>query len=122
MMTNAVTWFEIPVSDMRRATKFYGEIFEVTLKADPAMPGYEMSMFPDQGGVGGALLYGPGYSPSASGSLVYLNGGDDLLPVLNRVEKAGGKILQNKTSIGKNGFMAYIEDSEGNKVGLHSLK
>jgi uncharacterized protein len=121
-MTNAVTWFEIPVSDMRRATKFYGEIFEVTLKADPAMPGYEMAMFPDQGGVGGALLYGPGYSPSSSGSLVYLNSGDDLLPVLNRVEKAGGKILQPKTSIGKNGFMAYIQDSEGNKVGLHSVK
>jgi uncharacterized protein len=121
-MVNTLNWFEIPVTDMERATTFYGEIFEVTLKADPAMPGYHMAMFPDQGGVGGALLQGPGYTPSSSGSLVYLNGGDDLSPVLGRVEKAGGKILLNKTSIGKNGFMAYFEDSEGNKVALHSMK
>jgi uncharacterized protein len=121
MMTNTVYWFEIPVADMARATTFYGAIFEIKLKADPAMPGFEMAMFPDQGGVNGALLHGPGYTPSSSGSLVYLNGGDDLTHVLNRVEKAGGKILQNKTSLGKNGFMAYIEDTEGNKVGLHSV-
>jgi uncharacterized protein len=121
-MTNAVNWFEIPVADMARATKFYGAIFEITLKADPAMPGYEMAMFPSQGGVDGALVQGEGCNPSHSGSLVYLNGGDDLIHVLNRVEKAGGKILQPKTDIGENGFFAYIEDSEGNKVGLHSMK
>jgi uncharacterized protein len=121
-MASTVNWFEIPVSDMERATKFYGTIFETTLKADPGPSGYQMAMFPDQGGANGALLHGAGYTPSSSGSLVYLNGGDDLLHVLNRVEKAGGKVLQAKTSLGKNGFMAYFEDSEGNKVGLHSVK
>ncbi len=120
-MGNMVNWFEIPVSDMKRASKFYGSIFEISLKADPAMPGYQMAMFPSQGGVDGALLQGDGYTPSSAGSLVYLNGGNDLAKVLNRVEAAGGKILQQKTSIGKNGFMAFFEDSEGNKVGLHSI-
>jgi uncharacterized protein len=120
-MANTLTWFEIPVADMKRATTFYGAIFETTLKADPAMPGYEMAMFPSQGGVDGALIQGEGYKPSHWGSLVYLNGGEDLSHVLNRVEKAGGKILQQKTSIGKNGFMAYFEDTEGNKVALHSI-
>jgi predicted enzyme related to lactoylglutathione lyase len=86
------------------------------------MPGYEMAMFPNQGGVNGALVQGDGYKPSYSGTLAYLNGGDDLIDVLNRIEKAGGKILQQKTSIGENGFMAYFEDTEGNKVGLHSIK
>lgn len=121
-MANTLNWFEIPVSSMERATKFYGAIFDTTLRADPAMPGYEMAMFPSQGGVDGALVQGEGYNPSHSGALVYLNGGDDLSHVLDRIEKAGGKILQPKTSIGGNGFMAYFEDTEGNKVGLHSMK
>jgi uncharacterized protein len=121
-MADTVMWFDIPVSDMQRATKFYRAIFETTLEAGPAAPGFEMAMFPNQGGVNGALVYGAGYTPSSSGSLVYLNGGNDLIHVLNRVEKAGGKVLQAKTSLGENGFMAYFEDSEGNKVGLHSVK
>jgi uncharacterized protein len=121
-MANTVNWFEIPVSNMERATTFYGTLFETTLKADPAIPGYEMAMFPSQGGVDGALVKGEGNTPSHSGSLVYLNGGDDLIHVLNRVEKAGGKVLQDKTSIGENGFFAYFEDTEGNKVALHSMK
>jgi uncharacterized protein len=121
-MADTLTWFEIPVANMERATTFYGAIFETTLKTDSAMPGYEMAMFPSQGGVNGALLSGKGYTPSSSGTLVYLNGGDDLIHVLNRVEKAGGKILQQKMEIGENGFVAYIEDTEGNKVGLHSMK
>jgi predicted enzyme related to lactoylglutathione lyase len=120
-MANTLNWFDIPVSDMKRASKFYGAIFDTTLKTDPAMPGFEMAMFPDGGGVNGALVSGDGYKPSHAGTLVYLNAGDNLIHVLNRIEKAGGKILQNKTSIGENGFMAYFEDSEGNKVGLHSM-
>jgi len=54
--------------------------------------------------------------------MVYLNGGDDLDVPLGRVEKAGGKILLSKTSIGENGFIAHFTDTEGNKVSLHSMK
>jgi len=41
---------------------------------------------------------------------------------LGRIEKAGGKILLSKTSIGENGFIAHFTDTEGNKVSLHSMK
>jgi predicted enzyme related to lactoylglutathione lyase len=71
-------------------------------------------------GVGGCVIQGKGYEPTDKGTLVYLNGGDDLLTILNKVEKAGGKILMPKTSIGPNGFMAHFLDCEGNRVGLHS--
>jgi len=54
--------------------------------------------------------------------LIYLNGGDDLSKVLSKVEKAGGKVLLPKTSIGQNGSMAHFLDTEGNKVALHSMK
>ncbi len=120
-MANAINWFEIPVNDMARAVTFYSTILDVELTADPATPGYSMAVLPNQGGVGGALLSGEGYTPSSQGVLVYLNGGDDLDAILTRVAAAGGQVLMPKTSIGENGFAAFFLDSEGNKLGLHSM-
>jgi predicted enzyme related to lactoylglutathione lyase len=120
-MANAVNWFEIPATDLKRATKFYGTIFGVEMSSMEAMPGFTMAMFPAEDGVGGALLQGEGYAPGTEGTLVYLNGGEDLSTVLNKVEGAGGQVLMPKTDIGENGFVAYFKDTEGNKVGLHSM-
>ena len=75
-----------------------------------------------QNGIGGCIIEGDGYEPSINGSLVYLNGGEDLSLVLSKVESAGGSIILSKTLIGSNGFMAYFTDTEGNKIGLHSTK
>jgi predicted enzyme related to lactoylglutathione lyase len=119
-MRNTLNWFEIPALDMDRAVRFYQEIFQVALTTGPAGgEGYLMSMFPDGGGVGGALVSGEGYVPSASGTLVYLNCNPSLDTVLGRVEAAGGQIIVPKTDIGENGFFAFVIDSEGNRVGLH---
>lgn len=66
-------------------------------------------------------MQGEGYQPSSSeGVVVYLNGGDDLSVVMNRVAAAGGTVALEKTSIGENGFMGFFIDTEGNKIGLHS--
>ena len=76
------------------------------------------------GKVGGAICFGEQYIPSAQGSLIYLNCNPDLQLVLDRVEKAGGKILIGKSSISPEnnlGFIAHIIDSEGNKLALHSM-
>jgi predicted enzyme related to lactoylglutathione lyase len=123
-MTNSINWFEIPVTDFGRAKKFYETLFSAELQTMEAM-GMTMAFLPadlQSGGIGGGIVKGDGYEPSAKGSLVYLNGGDDLSAPLSRVEKAGGKIILPKTAIGKNGFMAHFTDTEGNKVGLHSMK
>ena len=120
-MANALNWFEIPVADMGRALKFYNTIFGTAMEAGEAMPGFKMAMFPAEDGVGGALLQGDGYSPSMDGTVVYLNGGEDLATVLDKVETAGGQVILPKTGIGENGFMGYFADTEGNKVGLHSM-
>ena len=74
------------------------------------------------GGVGGGIVQGEGFEPSVTGSIVYLNGGDDLNGPLSKIESAGGKIVLPKTSIGQNGYMAHFIDTEGNKVALHSMK
>jgi predicted enzyme related to lactoylglutathione lyase len=120
--SNRITWFEIPVTDMNRASKFYGEILGESLEPGPGMDGFLMTMFPPTSGVNGALVQGETYMPSGQGAVVYLNGGDDLTTVLNRVDGAGGKALSEKIDIGEgNGFCAYFEDTEGNRIGLHSV-
>ena len=120
-MKNMLNWFEIPVSDFERGKKFYETIFTCNI---PAMDfgGLKMGMFPtDEGKVGGALCCGPDYKPSMNGSLIYLNANPDLNDVLNKVESAGGKIIQAKKQISPDyGYMALFVDSEGNRMALHS--
>jgi uncharacterized protein len=123
-MKHAINWFEIPVKDFNRAKTFYEIILGEPLHVMEAM-GMKSAFFPadlEHGGIGGCIIEGPGYEPANLGSLIYLNGGDDLALPLSKVEGAGGKILMPKTAIGANGFMAYVADTEGNKVGLHSRK
>ena len=124
MVRNALNWFEIPVADFERARKFYQTIFDFEMPEN-AMGPNRMGFFlhdPKAGGIGGAIVSGPSYVPTDQGALIYLNGGTDLLPVLNRVEKAGGKILTPKTLITRElGFVAIVRDSEGNRVALHSM-
>jgi predicted enzyme related to lactoylglutathione lyase len=123
-MKNAINWFEIPVKNFNKAKKFYESILGCELQLMEAM-GMKSAFFPadiEMGGIGGCIIQGEGYEPSPIGSLVYLNGGDDLGIPLSKVEAAGGKILLPKTAIGHNGFMAHFTDTEGNKIGLHSMK
>ena len=121
--TNAVNWFEIPVKDISRASKFYETIFGI--KMTPAeMMGMKMAMFPANGmngRVGGSLVQSKMHQPSENGTVIYLNANPDLQEVLNQVEKAGGKVAMPKTLIDEQtGYMAFFADTEGNSVGLHS--
>jgi predicted enzyme related to lactoylglutathione lyase len=122
-MTHSINWFEIPATDFERAKKFYSTILGTELQ-DMTIPDGKYSVFPyehESGGVSGGIIQMEGSSPSADGSVVYLNGGDDLSSSLSRVEEAGGTILLPKTAIGENGFMAHFLDTEGNRVALHSM-
>ena len=122
-MANAINWFEIPVNDIDRASKFYGEVLAGELnKMD--MMGTQMAFLPMEGeGVGGALCQSEMHKPSAEGAVVYLNGGEDLSAPLSRVESAGGKVVMPKTKISDEvGYMAFFFDTEGNKVAFHSPK
>lgn len=123
-MTNSINWFEIPVTDFARAKKFYETLYNAEIQEMPH-PTFKYGMLPadmQNGGVGGGIVQGEGFEPSTKGTLIYLNGGDDLSTPLSKVEKAGGKILLPKTSLGPNGFMAHILDTEGNKIAIHSMK
>ncbi|MEM7349087.1 MAG: VOC family protein, partial [Chloroflexota bacterium] len=118
---NAINWFELPSTNFERAVKFYNEVTGSDLQKMDG-DGFVMAFFPTKdNGVGGCVVHGNGSQPSAEGTLVYLNGGDDLAVPLGRVEAAGGQVLMPKTSIGENGYMAIIMDTEGNRVAFHSM-
>lgn len=125
MQMNAVGWFEIPVTDMERAIKFYETVLEVKLERHD-MGEFDMAWFPmhnDKPGASGSLVKGKEYTPSMQGALIYLvSPSGDLQNELDKVEEAGGKICTPKKDIGEWGFMAVINDTEGNAVALHSVK
>jgi predicted enzyme related to lactoylglutathione lyase len=123
-MKSAINWFEIPVRNFDKARKFYETILDADMQLMEAM-GMKSAFFPaemETDGIGGCIIQGEGYEPSLKGTIVYLNGGDDLGVPLSKVETAGGKIVLPKTAIGPNGFMAHFIDTEGNKIGFHSRK
>lgn len=116
-MKQATSWFDIPVSDMTRAIKFYEAITGLSLKRMKVGNLAETAIL----GSDGCLFKSPEDKPSHYGSRVYFSAEPDIETWLERVQKAGGKTLVPKTPIGEGrGHYAYFEDSEGNRVGLHS--
>jgi len=120
---NPVTWFEIPVSDIGRARRFYEKVLGLELSLEQMEP-FTMALFPmtqEASGAAGMLIQGETYEPSHSGTLVYFSV-DDIEETLRRINANGGKTLMPKKSIGEYGFIAHFEDTEGNRLALHSMK
>lgn len=121
--TNTINWFELYASDFDRAVTFYETILEDKLERVEA-PESKMGIFPYDAktGVGGSVTKMEGCgSPGPGGTVVYLNVEGDLDAVVARVPQAGGKVVRPRFAIPPHGFIAIIEDSEGNMVGLHSM-
>jgi len=122
-ITNVINWFEIAVSDIKRATKFYETILDINLSYMETAE-FKMAMFPYDAAnetTGGALMQGPIYHPSAAGTLIYLNANPAIQTVIDRIEDAGGKITMPKTLINEQvGYMALFTDTEGNTIALHA--
>ena|ERR1700744_5413211 len=126
--SNAITWFEIPVSDMRRAKKFYETVLDIQLVSAKAEGDMEaMELFPrlSEGSMGrtdvvsGSLIKASRLHPAGDGILIYLNANPELDEAIARIVPAGGKVLLPRT---KNpaGYVCIFEDTEGNKMGLYA--
>ena len=116
-----VVWFELPALDLDRATRFYETILDTKLRRE-TMGLVDLAVFPYEApGIGGCLIKGEQFKPG-NGSVVYLNADPTLATVRSRVEAAGGKILMPDVTLpGDMGIYTWIEDTEGNTVGLHAL-
>lgn len=123
--SNSLNWFEIPVTDIERAQKFYETVFDIEMERND-MEQFQMAFFPFQPGSGkatGAIVQSQMHIPSEQGAIIYLNADPNLEEVLGKIEGAGGKIVIPKTQITEEyGYMAFFNDSEGNRVALHSQK
>ncbi len=119
-MENLVTWFEIPVKDMERALRFYKTVFGFEFHcAGEGSKHWAFFPFPEHR-AGGSLTFAKGYEPGSDGPIIFLYAGKDLRDPLSRVESAGGQIVRDRTSVGEHGFVAWVRDTEGNRIGLHS--
>lgn len=122
---NAISWFEIPVTDMPRAVHFYEQVFGIKLELH-ANGDHKMAWFPMHDGIGAAgslVLHPEFYRPSKDGVLIYFSSpSGDLSNELIRIDPAGGRVVVPKESIGEHGFIAIFLDTEGNRVALHSRK
>lgn len=129
--SNPVVWFEIYVQNMERAKAFYEAVFAVKLDKMPAETGeinMEMSSFPavkDDAkttyGACGMLVKMDGVPPGCGGTLVYF-ATEDCAVEAARAAEQGGSIFKEKMSIGEHGFIALVNDTEGNMIGLHSMQ
>jgi len=121
-MANVIMWAGIPVQDLDRAGAFYSHILGASIKA---VPGAEGSM---------ATLMVPGSNPDtgcaevavgavpppeiAYGCSIYLSDVCEMDDVLARVVEAGGSVLEPKQYFADAGWIAWIKDSEGNRIGI----
>ena len=120
MKMNPVVYFEIPALDLERACDFYSNVFETTLTKD-MVDGYQMAFFESSGdsfGATGALVVGDVYVPSHQGCFLYF-GVESIDETVARALEHGGSVLYPKKSNGDLGFVAEIQDSEGNRIALH---
>jgi len=124
-MNNALSWFEIPTTQLNQAQAFYEAVLQRPMRREAMGPSqgavfaYDMAA----GGVGGALMMGPTAPALATGgTLVYLDASPSLDAALERALAAGGQIALPRQALPPGmGFFAHITDLDGNRVGLHAL-
>jgi predicted enzyme related to lactoylglutathione lyase len=125
MTPNPVAWFEIYVQDMARARRFYEAVFQVPLRQlHPPLADFEMWAFPsdmDTYGTSGALVQMAGCASGGNSTLVYFHC-EDCAVEEARVAAAGGRLQRPKMAIGEFGFITLATDTEGNLIGLHSMR
>jgi len=121
-MKNAINWFEIPTRDMDRAVRFYEAALGTPMQREVfgGMPHALFAAAKDKDSVTGALVVDAKREPGTTGALIYLGCPDGVPAVLDRAAKAGAKVLLPVTSIGEHGFIAVIQDLDGNQIGLHA--
>lgn len=121
-MSNPISWFEIACNDLERAKTFYSKVFSAEFEF-VEMPDAKMYMFKtdyESYGCSGSLVLSPDNVPSKEGVSIYFHS-ENVEIETDRVSLAGGMVVLPKTSIGQFGFIALFMDSEGNKIGLHSM-
>lgn len=118
---NVINWFEIPVSNITKASRLYEAMLDTKLAlGDFGGVPHAVISNKDHSCVSGALVEDPKRPPKGgSSTVIYLDARDGVARALSRAVEAGAKIVQPVTSIEPHGTIALIEDLDGNVIGLH---
>jgi len=116
---NRAVWFDIPVSDLIRASSFYSKVLAIQVDIIEE-EGLTFSVLEHSEGNGGCLVPGEGEISADKGIMLYLNVDGRIRDAVSKVTANGGKVIQDIHAIGPYGFRAIIHDSEGNRLVLHS--
>lgn len=115
---NRAVWFDIPVVDLDRAITFYNGVLAIGVSKE-SFGETEFAVLQHQDGNGGCLVIQP-EAVSTSGILLYLNVDGRIQDAVSKVPELGGSVTEDVHAIGPHGFRAPIQDSEGNRLALHS--
>ena len=118
---NRAVWFDIPVADLDRARSFYAAVLGVAVHKEK-FDATEFCVLDHRDGNGGCLIREPGAITSSGGILVYMNVDGRIRDAVAQVESHGGKVMQAVHTIGPHGCRAIVQDSEGNRIALHSTR
>ena len=120
-MNNKVVFFEIPASNLKKAKEFYESIFDwkVNLWEDEGAMALTTAVDKDEqptelGGINGGFYKRKSTADQPSFGVETVSIDESL----KAIEKAGGKVVTPKHSIGEWGFMADFADPEGNIIAL----
>ncbi len=120
-----IDWIEIPVTDIDRAAKFYGKLFETELEVQEDMPGIRSAFLPMGSRNGSSpiavLMEGRSLVPSGyQGCRLYFQAEPSMEAFLTRVEEAGGAVEVPPLALGsleEKVCLAMFFDTEGNLLG-----
>ena len=124
-MGNIIVWADIPVIDLDRASKFYSHVLGMPVGPMPGTGGVALPQAPpDADAAAGASMVAfdlyVGGAPSTEGTTIYLASMGDIPGMMTRVREAGGEVLQEPQNMGPMiGTLAFIKDTEGNRIGIH---
>jgi len=116
---NRIVWCDIPVADLDRASAFYREVLAIVVERI-AFGGGAFALLEHDQGNGACLVQQAGYAGNADGPLVYFNCDGRLSEAVDAVARNGGRVIEPMHSIGPHGLRAIVQDSEGNRIALHS--
>ena len=118
-MGNSIVWADIPVLDLERARTFYGAILQEEVKLVPGMDG--IALLPgEMGDVSADLATGGNAKPSTDGCTIYVDCKGDIEGAIKRAVAAGGEVIMPPSDMGEMvGTIAFLKDTEGNRIGLH---
>jgi predicted enzyme related to lactoylglutathione lyase len=116
---NRAVWFDIPVTDLDRAAKFYAAVLGVRVNKE-TFGDSSFCVIEHREGNGGCLV--PNHAEIAAGGvLIYLNVDGRIRDAVAKVVPNGGTVIEDTHAIGPHGFRTIVLDSEGNRVALHSM-